>query len=273
MKILHSFNTWIHKEVFIQCLQQFWEKNIVSFRRHIFYLIPAFWYWIISLLGFFLVNGSIYFQFQVYQNIYYTYIGLAFIIYTLWSISFFVSNIRVIFSESPIAYSLEHINNLSNKFHFFIKLSIILFVIRILMLFIGIFLEFYLPHPERLLGIPSFIFHILSCVIYLLWVYFVVYRVIMYSMSYCTLTPQSLEIIEQRWFFEKKSTVIQLKRLTLISVMSTGFFQSLFRFGNVHFQTDGSISWEDTSMSISYAPKPNLLKDILHNILSLKSSK
>ncbi len=265
MKILYNFNTRINKDRFVKLSNELWDGNNISFRRHVFYLFPAFWYWLISLIGFLCVNTSVYFQFQAYPKIFYIYIATATFVYLIWSLALLIGYVRVLLWESPIATSLTQIKNLDNKFHFFIRLSIILFIIRVSMLSFSIFLEFYLSHPDRLLGFSAVYLHIFSCIIYLLWVYFVVHRVIVYSMSYCLVTPHTLEIVDQKWFLRRQNIVIQSKRLTLVSTTSEGLLQSIFRYGDIYFRTDGSTEWEE-DMHIKYVPKPNFLKIELQRV-------
>lgn len=266
MKILHNFNTSYHKQKFIELLSASWEKNILLFQRHLFYLFPAFFYWLLSLFWFLCVNISIYFQFQVYPKILLIYISIAILVYVIWSFTLFIGYIRVLKWSSPIATLQSEIINVDNKFNFFIKLSIILFIVRICMLSLSIFLEFYLPHPDRILGFPAIYLHVFSCIIYLLWVYLVVYKVIRYSMSYCLVTLDTLEIVEQNWFFRRRNIIIQSKRLSLVSIVSEGLFPSIFRFGDIYFHNDSSNKWEE-DMYIEYVPKPHFLKDKIQKIL------
>ena len=271
MKFFNTFDTTRYKEKLKLALTEMGEGNLIMFKKHITYLSRTILTYFVSLFGFIGLIISLHTQLYNQEILYTIFLGISIILFSVWSIYFFIGCLRSLLGTSPISDSFDTISCLKNRFHFFIRFTLVLFFLHAGVLISSIILELYLPNTEDIMRSASIYLNIFSSIIYMFGVYYTLKVVIRYEMDHYMITPTYVDITEQHGLFEKINTSLPLARLTMVSVISSGFLQSIFRYGTLSFLSDDIIHATD-GISIDHVPKPMLIKNKFNTIIKKYST-
>ncbi len=227
MKILSNFDTNFDLFEFIKAKQS--NDHVILFKQHPIALVKILIVFIISIiiiLGGYLLNYVIvpdnmwFFTETIYI------IGLFF--YIVWTIIVVVLFKRAFLNEKYLFEKESDFDWRTDTFSLLIKFSLVLLFLEVMLFMIWTIASIWSLtfSIEWILMIKA---EIILSLLLLFTVLYIIRILIFFKMSFCIITPSVIKYVDQKWFFKRHVTSIDIGKIKSINTRNTGVLWSIFR--------------------------------------------
>ena len=268
MKFLKFFDTRVDVEELEDAIKKHWKWNVILVKYHWIKLLSTFFLTLISLwllvLMVYIINVN-YVKWS--KSIFYWLAFFYFIITFIWSwltIYWIFKIIRFqIWQKKKYIEDVKVALQMKKRFEFFLKFSLVIFIIHILFVIINASVPFVYDYTWKWnLSVPIFI--LILDFLFLANVSFVMYKMIDYEMNFWVCSPNSFKLFKQVWLLSSDVSDISPQSVNIIKYNCKWLVQQLFHFWSVCLYTDAEIRtlWWSMIELVNLPDPKNLVKKL-----------